>query len=68
LPRGRARSSISWRAPSWSGSGFASAKNPQVGAVGSEEVLAYHALWHLIGAFGFLALFVFNQLRFANPR
>jgi hypothetical protein len=31
-------------------------------------VIAFHALWHLVGAFGFLALFVFNHVRFEEAR
>lgn len=28
-------------------------------------VLAYHALWHLVGAFGFIVLWAFNHVRFS---
>jgi hypothetical protein len=41
-------------------------------ATGSNEQIVYpffavHALWHVVGAFGFVALWAFNQVRFA-PR
>lgn len=28
---------------------------------------AMHALWHLVGPFGFVALWAFNHVRFAPP-
>jgi hypothetical protein len=43
------------------GLALATAKNPQIGFGGSAT---YHGMWHLVGAFGFLAMFVFNQIRF----
>lgn len=46
------------------GLGLATGRNDTVHAT----VVAYHALWHLVGAFGFLALWVYNQLRFAEAR
>jgi hypothetical protein len=45
------------------GLGLASASNEQIGAL----VISYHALWHIIGAFGFVALWVFNDIRFSPP-
>lgn len=30
------------------------------------RILSYHALWHLVGAFGFLFLWAFNHVRFAK--
>ena len=46
------------------GLGLATAANEQVGG----PVLAYHALWHLVGAFGFMAFWVMNHIRFADVR
>lgn len=46
------------------GLGLATAANPQVGVLAGQPVLAYHALWHLVGAFGFLVFFLFNHVRF----
>jgi hypothetical protein len=48
------------------GLALATAANPRVGTLFGVRVLAWHALWHLVGAFGFLALFVFNHVRFAE--
>ena len=31
-------------------------------------VLAYHALWHIVGGFGFVVLLVFNHVRFEARR
>ncbi len=41
-------------------------------ATASNEQIVYpffamHALWHVVGAFGFVALWAFNQVRFALP-
>lgn len=30
--------------------------------------LALHALWHLVGAFGFVGLWAFNHVRFSDPQ
>lgn len=43
------------------GLGLATGSSTQLGWEGT---FTYHGLWHLVGAFGFLALFVFNQVRF----
>ena len=48
------------------GLGLATAANHQVGVLLGVPVLAYHALWHLVGAFGFLVLHLFNHVRFAE--
>jgi hypothetical protein len=45
------------------GLGLASASNQQIG----DTFLAYHALWHIVGAFGFVALWAFNEVRFSSP-
>lgn len=47
------------------GTALASAGNHVV----EYRILAYHALWHLVGAFGFVFLWAFNEVRFAprNP-
>ena len=52
------------------GLGLATAANTQVGMLAGQPVLAYHALWHLTGAFGFLVFFLFNHVRFeaGSPR
>jgi hypothetical protein len=39
---------------------LATASNQQVDA----RIVAYHALWHIVGAFGFVALWAFNHARF----
>ncbi len=44
------------------GLALASASNEQV----VYPFFAMHALWHLVGAFGFVALWAFNQVRFAD--
>jgi hypothetical protein len=44
------------------GLGLASASNQQIGG----SFLAYHALWHIVGAFGFVALWAFNEVRFSS--
>jgi hypothetical protein len=41
-------------------------------ATASNERIVYpffamHALWHLVGAFGFIVLWAFNDVRFAGP-
>ncbi len=41
---------------------LATASNHQV----DWGILAYHATWHLVAAFGFVVLWVFNLLRFAS--
>ena len=41
---------------------LASASNQRVDL----HILAYHALWHVVGAFGFIALWAFNYSRFAD--
>jgi hypothetical protein len=41
------------------GLGLASAANTQVRA----PFFAYHALWHIVGGFGFVALWAFNEIR-----
>ena len=47
------------------GMGMATASNSQV----SWGILPWHAAWHVIGAFGFIALWLFNHERFgARPR
>lgn len=48
------------------GMGFATAANTQVGVLLGVPVLAYHALWHLLGAFGLLVLFLMNDIRFGS--
>jgi len=30
------------------------------------QIMAWHALWHVAGAFGFIALWAFNHVRFSN--
>jgi hypothetical protein len=40
---------------------FSTASNQQV-----DGILAYHAIWHLVAATGFFALWVFNDVRFKN--
>jgi hypothetical protein len=50
------------------GLGLATADNQEIGQLFGVPVLAYHALWHLVGAFGFLVLFFFNHLRFSASR
>ena len=47
------------------GLGLATADNDQIGSFLGAPVLAYHALWHLVGAFGFLVLCIFNLVRFS---
>ncbi len=42
------------------GLGLATASNQQV----DFRILAYHATWHIVSAFGFVALWAFNQARF----
>jgi len=42
------------------GMALASASNSQIHLT----IIAYHALWHLVGAFGFVLLWGFNHLRF----
>jgi hypothetical protein len=42
------------------GAWLASAKNHRV----DYTVLAYHATWHVIGAFGFIIIWAFNHVRF----
>lgn len=42
------------------GLGLATASNQQV----DFRILAYHATWHIVSAFGFVALWVFNSARF----
>lgn len=32
------------------------------------QVIAYHALWHVVGAFGFLVLWIFNFVRFSGEK
>ncbi len=39
---------------------LATASNQRVDA----RILAYHATWHVVGAFGFILLWAFNQVRF----
>ena len=46
------------------GLALATAKNEEVGVWLGQPVLAYHALWHLVGAFGFMVLFLMNHERF----
>ena len=41
---------------------LATASNQQVGF----RILAYHATWHIVGAFGFILLWAFNHVRFAG--
>lgn len=41
---------------------LATASNDQIGY----PFFAYHALWHIVGAFGFVAFWVFNHTRFAE--
>jgi hypothetical protein len=48
------------------GLALASAANPRVGSLFGVHLLAWHALWHLVGAFGFLALFALNHVRFGE--
>ena len=43
---------------------LASASNQTVHA----RIFSYHALWHVVGAFGFVLLWGFNQARFVAPR
>jgi hypothetical protein len=50
------------------GLGLATASNQQVGVLLGVPVLAFHALWHLVGAFGFMVFFLFNHLRFEDSR
>lgn len=42
---------------------LASAKNAQV----SMRVFAWHAVWHLVGAFALITLWLFNHIRFNEP-
>ncbi|MCG8589539.1 MAG: hypothetical protein MJE66_09630 [Proteobacteria bacterium] len=46
------------------GLALATAKNQHV----TGRVLAYHALWHLVGAFGFMVLYLLNHIRFSHNR
>jgi hypothetical protein len=46
------------------GAWLASAKNHRV----DHTVLAYHAVWHVVGAFGFLIIWAFNHVRFGGAR
>ena len=46
------------------GSALATASNQQVDFI----ILAYHATWHIVGAFGFLFLWAFNHVRFEQVR
>jgi hypothetical protein len=45
------------------GTWLASHRIHQVGAT----VLAYHAVWHLVAAFGFVIVWAFNHVRFTKP-
>jgi hypothetical protein len=45
------------------GLALASAGNETVHA----RVVSYHALWHVVGAFGFVMLWAFNHARFGSP-
>jgi hypothetical protein len=40
---------------------LATASNQQVGL----QILAYHATWHLVSAFGFIVIWAFNHVRFS---
>lgn len=44
------------------GLGFATQSNHRV----DFGVLAYHATWHIVGAYGFIVLWIFNHLRFVQ--
>ena len=44
------------------GLGLATQSNQRVDFV----VLAYHATWHIVGAYGFIVLWAFNHVRFAQ--
>lgn len=46
------------------GLGFATQSNHRV----DFTVVAYHAIWHIVGAYGFIVLWVFNHLRFTENR
>jgi hypothetical protein len=46
------------------GFGLATASNERV----VYPFFAMHALWHVVGAFGFIALWAFNHVRFAEAR
>ncbi len=50
------------------GLGLATASNDQIGMLLGTPTLAYHALWHLVGAFGFMVFFLFNHVRFNPPQ
>jgi hypothetical protein len=50
------------------GLGLATAANSQVGVLLGVPVLAYHALWHLVSAFGFMVLYLLNHVRFVDGR
>ncbi|HOT50410.1 MAG TPA: hypothetical protein P5318_12675 [Candidatus Hydrogenedentes bacterium] len=43
---------------------LATAGNDQV----SLRIFAWHSVWHLVGAFGFVTLWLFNHVRFADRR
>jgi cell division protein FtsW (lipid II flippase) len=32
------------------------------------QILAWHATWHIVGAFGFIALWAFNHVRFVMSK
>ena len=34
----------------------------------SSYIFPWHAVWHIVGAFGFITLFMFNHLRFSLPQ
>jgi len=66
MPR-RARPLLGFVALSFlCGLALATASNQQVGLLFGVPTLAYHALWHLVGSFGFLAFFVLNHVRFSE--
>lgn len=44
------------------GLGFATQANQRV----DFTVVAYHAIWHIVGAYGFIVLWVFNHIRFGT--
>lgn len=47
------------------GLALATAGNEQVASLAGVPVVAYHALWHLVSAFGFMVFYLFNHVRFA---
>ncbi len=46
------------------GLGFATPSNHRV----DFTVVAYHAIWHIVGAYGFIVLWVFNHVRFSATK